>query len=117
MDTTLFDLATSAVHCDEEAAGLIPYMLDIEDLDGAVAQLNKSYAHGGGWRDFDGFLLVPHLVPGIAGRPDLFLEYPGDPPLPRRWSARFRDEAIAVFDYSWVAVIQRDGSFRVCRMD
>lgn len=87
--------------------GLIPDMLDDNNPTSAKAQLHSGYLHGGGWRPFKGFKLLD----------DNSLKYPGDPIYPVRATAKLRNETIAFYDHSWVAVIQPDRSFEVCRMD
>jgi len=55
-------------------------------------------------------------MPGFTMTEDA-LHYPGDPPFVLLAETRLRDEVIRVFNYAWVAVIQKDGSFEVCHMD
>jgi hypothetical protein len=43
--------------------------------------------------------------------------YPGDPPMPALAETRLREETIRVYDCSWVAIIQPDKRFEVCRLD
>ena len=45
------------------------------------------------------------------------LQYPEDPPLAPLAETKLRDEIIRVYHSSYVAIIQPDGSFLVCRMD
>jgi hypothetical protein len=87
--------------------GAIPLMVSERNPQRATEQLNAGYGHGGGWRPFDGFAM---------GR-DHSLKYPGDPPLRPLAQAWLRDELIIVYEHAWVAVVQPDGSFEVCRMD
>jgi hypothetical protein len=91
-----------------EDLGLIPMFLSAHDPRGAAAQINEAYAHGGGWRSFEGFRLE---------RDPLALLYPDDPPMRLVASTTLRGETIAVFQYAWVAVIQPDGTFDVARLD
>ena len=90
-----------------EHVGMIPYWLSEDDIDPAWRQLDKHYQHGGGWRPFKGHTM----------NEDKSLEYPGDPALHPIASMELRDELILMYEYSWVAVVQKDGSFEVCRMD
>ena len=90
----------------ERAVGIIPQFLSEYCEDDAVTQLNANYAHGGGWRDFEGFSLVGDE-----------LHYPGDPPTLKLSEGKLRGERILVFEYGWVAVVQPDNTFRVARMD
>jgi hypothetical protein len=87
--------------------GLLPSMLDDEDPAPAREQLDRSYQHGGGWRPFPGHVL----------KKDLSLVYPGDPPAHALAMTRLRDETIVLFEHEWVAIIQKDHSYEVCRMD
>lgn len=89
----------------EDYIGIIPQML--HDDRPVREQLNEGYAHGGGWQPFDGFTMDE------AGR----LCFPGDPPQsPRVWTD-YGSERIIFYDHAWVAILQRDGSFEVARMD
>lgn len=90
--------------------GLIPAFLSEHDPRPAVEQLHTNYAHGGGWRKFEGFLLVEE-------NEHYALSYPGDPLMHEVGRAQLRDETVVVFEYSWVAVIQSDGTYEIARMD
>src|SRR5262245_27921658 len=91
----------------EEHLGLLPMMLSEDDPRPAREQFDQNYQHGGGWNPFDGFKL----------RDDNWLTYPGDPPtMPVAWT-RLRDELIVLYQHAWVAIIQPDRSYEVCRMD
>jgi hypothetical protein len=91
----------------EEHLGIIPMFLSAFDPRTAVEQIDDAYAHGGGWRKFDGF----------AMQADGSIEYAGDPPYPVLAEAWLRDECIRYYDHSWVAIVQKDGSFEVARLD
>jgi hypothetical protein len=87
--------------------GYLPGMLSERDPRSAREQINANYAHGGGWSPMAGFKLGAHNR----------LHYPGDPalePLAQTW---LRDELIILYDHSWVAIVQRDRSFEVSRLD
>jgi hypothetical protein len=90
-----------------EHLGLLPGMLDLDDPRPAKEQFDQNYAHGGGWDPFNGFELSVRN----------WLSYPGDPPLQPLAQLQFRDELIVFYIHSWVAIIQPDRSFEVCRMD
>lgn len=90
----------------EEWCGLLLYMLDDEDDRSAKEQLNAHYQHGGGWRPSEGFRLLKNGI-----------KYPGDPVLRPIAKAKLRDEEVVLYEYSWVAVIQSDGSYEIARMD
>lgn len=92
-----------------DLTGYIPQMLSLLDPRPAVEQLNENYAHGGGWHDFQGFTLVPGDEPKLT--------YPGDPPTHAIAYWELRDELIILFENSWVAVVQPNGSYRISRMD
>ncbi len=85
--------------------GYIPSFLNEDDPRPAREQFNTSYC--GGWNAFPGFKMLPNG--------NLF--YPGDPPTELLAEAQFRNETIRFYNYAWVAVIQSDGSYEICRMD
>lgn len=87
--------------------GFIPDFLSEEDPRPAREQFDQNYAHGGGWKHFEGFKMLPN------GN----LKYPGDPPVALLLETKLRDEIIRFYDCSWVTITQPDGSFEVCRMD
>ena len=90
-----------------DTVGLIPMWLDKDDPRPAKEQLDEHYQHGGGWRPFKGFkLLRNHSI-----------KYPGDPELKPLAILRLRGEMIAVYPHAWVMILQKDGTFEVCRMD
>jgi hypothetical protein len=90
-----------------EHVGLIPFWLSEWDPMSAAEQLNSHYTHGGGWRPFTGFKLLANNS----------LIYPGDPALRPFAEMHLRKELILMYDCGWVAVIQPNRSFEVCRMD
>lgn len=87
--------------------GFIPLFLSEYDPRDTKAQLNANYAHGGGWRKFEGFKLLENES----------IQYPGDPPHPCLAKAFLRGEEIRYYDYSWVMVVAADGSWEISRMD
>jgi hypothetical protein len=96
----------------EETLGLIPLMLSDHDPRPAAEQFDMAYGHGGGWRPFVGFTMLPN------GN----LAYPDDPPAQLLAETTLhadtdRPEVIRFYEHAWVAVIQKDGTFEVCRMD
>jgi len=114
-----FELTPIAkAHCErnryspEDMIGIIPFILSEADPRPAVEQLDAGYAHGGGWRPFEGFKLV---INGKGNWPEL--HYPGDPPTVAIAQAKLRDERIILFQHAWVAVVQADGNYVVARMD
>lgn len=98
-----------ALHAEvtAEHLGLLPGMLDEDDPAPAREQLDRAYQHGGGWQPFVGHTL----------QDDLSLQYPGDPPTRAIAMTRLRDETIVLYQHSWVAIIQPDRSYEICRMD
>lgn len=90
-----------------EHLGFIPGFLHYDDPAPAAVQLDRGYQFAGGWRPQKGFKLSPSNCLG----------YPGDPPLRPIADARLRDETICFYEGAFVAVIQPDRSFEVCRMD
>lgn len=96
-----------------EDIGLIPTFLSPSDKRSAVEQFDERYAHGGGWRDFEGFILERPT----EDKATWFLQYPDDPPMALAAHTRLGDETVLVFEYAWVAVVQPDGSYRIARMD
>lgn len=95
---------------NQHMAGYLPQMLSAHDPRPAVEQLDSGYAHGGGWQPFYGFTLV------TSGQL-CALRYPGDPDTQEIARGKLRDELIVLFQFSWVAVIQPDGSYEIARMD
>lgn len=94
-----------------QAAGVIPLMLLPDDPRPAREQLDEGYAHGGGWRKFEGFTLTGDSTSNFR------LTYPDDPPYkPQAWTL-LRGELVMVFPHSWVCIVQPDGKYEVARMD
>ena len=94
-----------------DVVGLIPHFLDENDPRSAIEQIDAKYQHGGGWRDFKG-----HKLEGGGDKP-YTLKYPGDPITHELSRATLRDEVLVFFKYSWLAVIQTDGSHRIAKLD
>lgn len=107
----------------EDMLGLIPVFFVDRDPRGAVEQINKRYAHGGGWFD----LAVGEGKFTLDEQGSLL--YPEDPPLPALAEAWLhgRDdtvypdgverERIVIHVHGFVSIHQPDGSFRVARLD
>jgi hypothetical protein len=87
--------------------GILPLWLDPEDPRSAKEQLDEHYRHGGGWQPFEGFKLMK----------DSSIKYPGDPAHKPLAMMKLRDEVILVYPHSWVLILQKGGSFEICRMD
>ncbi len=91
-------------------AGYIPYWLDENDERSAAEQIHAEYAHGGGWREFEGFTLC-------GDDSHYMLAYPGDPDTHEQSRGQLRDETVVVFDHSWVGVIKGGELTNVARID
>ena len=100
--------------------GILPQMLVFDDPRPAREQLHERYAHGGGWMPFSGFKLQRPSDNPLTWT----IKYPED--LDESSSVRPHEaiaytllspEVIVLFEHSWVAIVQRDGSFSVSRMD
>jgi hypothetical protein len=87
--------------------GYIPEFLNDRDPRPAREQFNTGYAFAGGWTPFHGHTI---LLNGA-------LKYPGDPPMRALFQTKLHDETVRVYEHAWVVIIQKDGSFEVCRMD
>ena len=91
---------------DLRMLGFIPAFLNENDPRPAREQFDERYRAGGGWRPTKGHTLKNGV-----------LKYPGDPPQKYFAVILFRDEQILFFPHAFVAILQRDGSFEVARMD
>jgi len=91
---------------DIEDWGIIPTFLDADDPRGVKEQFNDRYI--GGWHPFPGFTL---------DKKSMQLKYPGDPPTEMRSIMFFKGEVIILYEFDWVLVLAKDGSWEVCRMD
>lgn len=102
-------VAVKALHprVTADHVGMIPNWLFENNPQSASVQLHNAYGHGGGWRPFIGFQLED----------DNSLTFPGDPALKPIAEMHLRDELIFIYEYAWVAIIQPDRSYEVCRMD
>lgn len=96
-----------------ELLGYIPSFLDPRSNESATRQISTAYAHGGGWQSFHGFILENPSKGNAA------LLYPGDPPMREvgRTYLPLTEEEVIVFAHAWVAVVQKDGSYDVARLD
>lgn len=99
-----------------EMLGYIPKWLSEYDLRSARDQLNTGYSHGGGWDPFQsGNVSTPGS--GFVFLENGNLKYPGDPQTRLLAEAKLRNEVIRIYEQAWVAIIQEDGSYEICRMD
>jgi len=94
-------------HVRIEMLGLLPTMLSEHDPRPAREQLDSHYQHGGGWRPFKGFTMLPNGD----------MQYSEDPPTKLFYETKLRDETIRFYEYAWIAIVQRSGEFEVARMD
>jgi hypothetical protein len=93
------------LNCD---LGFLPDMIS-EDVDLPVAkQLATTYAHGGGWNPQSGFIL---------DKQTLKLTYPGDPPMYPLAVSMLRKELLLFYPFSYLLILQQDGSFEIARVD
>jgi hypothetical protein len=90
-----------------EHVGWIPAFLFEHDPRPAKEQIDTNYQHGGGWHSMTGFKMDKNNV----------LKYPEDPPMFPIADAWLRDEHILIYNHAWVAIVQKDGSFDVARID
>ena len=90
-----------------EMLGWLSGMLCEDDIRPAAEQFDTTYRHGGGWQPTSGFTMKPN------GN----LQYPGDRPTRLLYETKLHDETIRFYENAWVAIIQPNGDFEVCRMD
>ena len=88
--------------------GFLPSFLSEANPLPAAKQIDQNYQHGGGWNPQSGFTLH---------RETLALSYPGDPPMRPLAAAKLRDQMIYFYDYSYVMVLEKDGTFECARVD
>lgn len=86
-----------------ELLGSIPAWLNPANPEPAAKQLDAGYRHGGGWIPFGKGVWEMGDGGTLALKPIA--------------KAQLRDETIYVYEYTWVAIVQKDGSFEVARMD
>lgn len=96
---------------DMYVAGFLPELLSVNDPRPAAKQLQETYAHGGGWRPMKGWIVRNPMSDAPV------IEYPGDPAMSPVSEARLRDEKLFLYDYSWLLIIQSDGSYEIARVD
>ena len=88
--------------------GFLPGFFDANDPRSAKEQIDTNYAHGGGWRRFDGFMF---------DKEGMTLIYPGDPPFKLLAASALRDEALLFFEHEWLVIVQPDGSWEAARVE
>jgi hypothetical protein len=94
-----------------ETLGFVPDFFSNDNPLSAKEQIEQNYKHGGGFHPFPGFTMVHNG-----------LMYPGDPIMPLLAQTVLhpdtdKPEIIRMYLASWVAIIQKDGSYEICRMD
>ena len=90
-----------------EVWGMIPSFLNGSD-DPLWKQIDLHYAHGGGWRDFDGFEVT------VSDR--YSIKYFGDPDLLEQGRITKDNEMLVMFDCAWV--LWTDGvDTKIARID
>ena len=93
------------------AWGMILGWIDPNDNTPMWEQIDRNYAHGGGWNDFDGF----RVVAGDKDTPYV-IQYPGDPVHTEVSRIMLDDEILVIFNYSWV--LWSDGTdTKIARID
>jgi len=100
---------------NEAEAGLLPEIIRANDPRPAAEQIQTRYQHGGGYRPFGGSSWELRKSP----EGDLALLYPGDPPLKEvsRLILRNSQEVCVLFEFGFVAILGRQGTLAVLRMD
>jgi hypothetical protein len=97
-----------AVHPEYDLRYLGPYLPTfLSELNPRSAAQQIETAYFRGWNPFDGFQMLE------GNR----LGYPGDEPLEPLATTSLRDETIFLYQGDWLAVVQKDGSFEVSRVD
>lgn len=89
--------------------GFLPDIIRAEDPRPVKEQLATNYAHGGGYRPFDGFKL---------DRKTMVLKYPGDPPFKPIAFAQINAEKVFFYRQgAWLLIMQPDDTWVVTRVD
>jgi hypothetical protein len=101
-----------------EDLGYVPGFLDPNDPRPAAVQIDANYQHGGGWSPMKRgeWAILPDGRAQYTSR-DVGEGDEQDPPLEIVAEAQLRDETIRMFEGAWTAIIQKDGSFEIDRLD
>jgi hypothetical protein len=96
---------------EPDMLGFVPDFFSNADPAPAKEQLNQKYQHGGGFRPFHGFQMIEN---GLL--------YPGDPIMPLLAQTVLhpdtdKAEVIRLYLSSWLAIVQLDGTYEICRVD
>lgn len=86
--------------------GLLPSFFSEADPRPAREQINERYVSG--WQP------MPQCKLHDGSR---YMTYPGDPPFKFRAATVLRDEQIILYEHDMLAIVQRDGSYEVSRVD
>ena len=96
----------------EQFVGDIPFFVQTTDGRKAQEQINERYSFGGGWRPLKGWNMNPET------KVITFVEEDGsDPPLNPIVVAKYKEQEIYVYQHAWVAIVEKDGTFEIGRMD
>lgn len=103
------NLPVRSTWTNPSVAAFLVDIFDAKDPRPAREQAQERYAHGGGWNP------IAELELTASGK----LKYPGDPPFGElsRAYLPLTQEVLILFDYGFVAIIQKDDSYEVARMD
>ena len=94
-----------------QSVGWLSHIFQEADPRTAQEQAQDRYSHGGGWMSFKGFTLA-------EDENGFILEYPEDVPIVEISRAKFRDQTLVLFQYSWVGIIEGGTELlEVSRMD
>jgi hypothetical protein len=99
---------------NEEAAGMLPEILRPDDPRPVKEQLNDRYSHGGGFMASKGFTFKKEGDKAILS----YEIEDDDPEIYQEWSrSKVNDEELYLFDASFMAIVQPDGTYEVTRVD
>lgn len=102
-----------APRANPDYLGAIPFIITSDDPRPVREQIAGRYAHGGGYMPLSRWTLDLDRAEPLKSS----ARYPGDPIYaPLAW-AQIRAELVILFPYSWVCIVQPDGSFAMTRMD
>jgi hypothetical protein len=87
--------------------GFLPSLISEDDPRPVAQQLDDKYRHGGGWQPMPGWKLSE----------DRSLKFPEDPPMKPLAMSTLRHETLLFYEYSFLAIVQLNGSFEVSRID